>query len=145
MLWVCCCLLCVICCPFLFGPRSEASLLRLRFWLLLSFSGRRTLFCRGQKNLSSTYWYMLEKQRGMVSSNSRFQAVLYRQYSANLSISRELGGPSSSSSLFTASNSSQPYRKCILLHLSVCYLLCTISIYVSTYLPPNYLSTYLPI
>ena len=40
-----------------------------------------------RKNLqrASTYWYMREKQRGTVSSNSRFQMVLVQQYSANLS------------------------------------------------------------
>ena len=34
---------------------------------------------------ASFHWYMQEKQRGTVSSNSRFQTVRFRQYSANLS------------------------------------------------------------
>ena len=40
-----------------------------------------------QKSISraSTHWYMREKQGGTVSSNSRFQTVLFKQYSANLS------------------------------------------------------------
>ena len=40
-----------------------------------------------KKNLSraSMYCYMREQPRGMVSSNSRFQTVLFQQYSANLS------------------------------------------------------------
>ena len=41
-----------------------------------------------QKSLSraSIYWYMRETQRGTVSSNSRFQTVLFQQCSANLSL-----------------------------------------------------------
>ena len=34
---------------------------------------------------ASAYWYMREKQKGTVSSNSRFLTVLSQQYPANLS------------------------------------------------------------
>ena len=34
---------------------------------------------------ASIYWHMREKQRGTVSSNSRFQTVLFQQCSANRS------------------------------------------------------------
>ena len=41
-----------------------------------------------QRKLSaaSFHWYMRDKQRGTVSSNSRFQTVLFQQCSANLSL-----------------------------------------------------------
>ena len=43
--------------------------------------------CWAQKSLSrtSTNWHARKAQRGAVSSNSRFQAVLIQRYSANLS------------------------------------------------------------
>ena len=43
-----------------------------------------------QTNLSQTsiYWYMRDTQRGPDSSNSRFQTILFQQYSANLSQSQ---------------------------------------------------------
>ena len=36
---------------------------------------------------ASIYWYMRDKQKGTVSSNSRFQTGLFQQYSAILSMS----------------------------------------------------------
>ena len=43
------------------------------------------------KNLSraSSYQYVHETQRGTASSHSRFQTVLFQQYSANLSNTRD--------------------------------------------------------
>ena len=35
---------------------------------------------------ASCYWYIRQKQRGTVSSNSRFQTVLVQQFSANISL-----------------------------------------------------------
>ena len=51
--------------------------------------------CLARKNLSraSVYWHMHETQRGTVSSKSRFQTVLFQQYSANLSYVHKARGP----------------------------------------------------
>ena len=51
-------------------------------------------FFSGQQSLSwaSMYRYTREKQRDTVSSNSRFQTVLFQQYSPNLSTSADVPG-----------------------------------------------------
>ena len=46
----------------------------------------RDLLAQETLSRASIYWYVRETQRGTVSSNSRFQAALFQQYSANLSV-----------------------------------------------------------
>ena len=50
--------------------------------------GNLVEFVRLNKNIlqASSYSYMLKHGEGTVSSNSRFQTVLFQQYAANLSI-----------------------------------------------------------
>ena len=45
----------------------------------------RDSLARKTLSRASIYWYMREKQRGMVASNSRFQRELFQRYSINLS------------------------------------------------------------
>ena len=45
----------------------------------------RDFLARKSQSPAPFYWYMRETQRGTVSSNSRFQTILFQQYSANLS------------------------------------------------------------
>ena len=46
----------------------------------------RELLAQKQLSHASIYWHMRETQRGAVSSNSRYQTVLFQQYSTNLSL-----------------------------------------------------------
>ena len=48
----------------------------------------RVALAQQQLSRASIYWYMREQQRGTASSSSRFQAVLFQQYSTNLSRKR---------------------------------------------------------
>ena len=50
----------------------------------------RDLLAQQTISRASTHWRMFETQRGTASSNSRFQAVLLQQCSANISVSLSL-------------------------------------------------------
>ena len=51
-----------------------------------SWKSHRVVLAQKQLSPASLYWHLREKQRGTVSSNTRFQTALFRQYSANLSL-----------------------------------------------------------
>ena len=57
------------------------------------------------KNLSraSIYWCICETPRGTVSSNSRFQAVLFQQYFADLSLPAQSASPEEGAGTIPAS------------------------------------------
>ena len=76
---------------FLYGGRGRGRFASLR---LAEYGWKPHRVFLGQKSLSraSMYWYMREKRRGTVSSNSRFQTELFQQYSANLSLPEDRQG-----------------------------------------------------
>ena len=62
----------------------------MRGWRNYSWKPHRDRLAKQNLSQASIHWYMREQRRGMVSSNSRSQTVLFQQHSANLSIYKHI-------------------------------------------------------
>ena len=70
---------------FLFGRSSESPADVCERLAECGWKPDRYLLAQTNLSMASTYWYMHATESVTVSSNSRFQTVLFQQHSANLS------------------------------------------------------------